>query len=79
MGSSVKFDPAEADKYPAAEVFRKLESLHGKSWSHHLGDGKSSERIASDLHRRIVEQDFARHKPEHYHVPIERAFRGDGL
>jgi UDP-N-acetylglucosamine 2-epimerase (non-hydrolysing) len=79
VGSSVKFDPAEPDKYPAAEVFRKLEGLWGKRWSHGLGDGKSSERIASDLHRRIVENDFARHKPRHYHVPIDRPFRGDGL
>ncbi len=79
VGSSVKFDPAEPDKYPAAEVFRKLEGLFGKRWSHNLGDGKSSERIASDLHRRIVNNDFARHKPEHYHVAIEHSFRGDGL
>jgi UDP-N-acetylglucosamine 2-epimerase len=79
VGSSVKFDPAEPDSYPAAEVFRKLEALHGKRWNHNLGDGKSSERIADDLHRRIVDNDFARHKPEHYHVPIDRSFRGDGL
>ena len=77
--SSVKFDPTEPDNYPAAQVFRKLEGLYGKGWSHNLGDGKSSERIAADLHRRIVSNDFARHKPEHYHVPIGRSFRGDGL
>jgi UDP-N-acetylglucosamine 2-epimerase (non-hydrolysing) len=79
VGSSVKFDPAEPDKYPAAKVFRKLEGLCGKRWSHSLGDGKSSERIASDLYRRIVDNDFARHKPEHYHVAIDRSFRDDGL
>lgn len=79
VGSCVKFDPAEPDKYPAAEVFRKLEGLWGKPWRHGLGDGSSSERIASDLHRRIVNNEFARHRPEHYHVPIERSFRGDGL
>lgn len=77
--SSVKFDPAEPDNYPAAQVFRKLEGLYGKRWLHNLGDGKSSERIAADLHRRIVSNDFARHKPEHYHVPIGRSFRSDGL
>jgi UDP-N-acetylglucosamine 2-epimerase len=77
--SSVKFDPAEPDKYPASEVFRKLESLHGKRWSHNLGDGKSSERIAADLHRRIVTNDFARHKPQHYHLPIDHSYRSDGL
>ena len=50
-----------------------------RTWTHTLGDGQSSERIAEDLHRRIVENDFARHRPEHYHVPIERSFRDDGL
>jgi UDP-N-acetylglucosamine 2-epimerase (non-hydrolysing) len=79
VGSGVKFDPAEPAKYPASEVFRKLESLVGKSWPQILGDGQSSERIAQDLHRRVVENDFARHKPEHYHVPVARSFRDDGL
>jgi UDP-N-acetylglucosamine 2-epimerase (non-hydrolysing) len=79
VGSSVKFDPAEPGKYPPAEVFRKLESLGGKKWTHTLGDGRSSERIAEDLHQRIVENDFFRHKPEQYHVPTGRSFRDDGL
>jgi UDP-N-acetylglucosamine 2-epimerase (non-hydrolysing) len=79
VGSSVKFDPAQAEKYPPATVFRKLESLYGGHWPHTLGDGKSSERIAEDLHRRIRDNDFARHRPEHYHVPIERSYREDGL
>ena len=79
VGSSVKFDPAESQKYPAKEVFRKLESLFGRTWTHTLGDGQSSRRIAQDLHRRIVQNDFSRHTPENYHVPIERSFRGDGL
>lgn len=79
VGSSVKFDPAEPEKYRPTDVFRKLESLFGGKWTHTLGDGRSSERIAEDLHRRIVENDFARHKPEHYHVPTARSFRDDGL
>jgi UDP-N-acetylglucosamine 2-epimerase (non-hydrolysing) len=80
VGSSVKFDPAEPAKYPAAVVFKKFESLYGKTWPFDvLGDGKSSQRIAEDLHRRIVEDDFARHKPEMYHVPIARSYREDGL
>jgi len=79
VGSSVKFDPAEAEKYPASEMYRKLEGLYGKKWPQTLGDGKSSQRIAEDLHRRIVDNDFGRHKPEQYHVPIARSFRGDGL
>jgi UDP-N-acetylglucosamine 2-epimerase (non-hydrolysing) len=79
VGSSVKFDPAEPASYPAARVFARLESLYGKKWPQTLGDGKASERIAEDLHRRIVENDFHRHRPENYHVPIARSYRGDGL
>lgn len=80
VGSSVKFDPAQPEKYPADIVFKKLESLHGKTWDWSvLGDGKSSQRIAEDLHRRMVENDFARHRPEHYSLPIERSYREDGL
>jgi len=79
VGSSVKFDPAEPDSYPVEQVFAKLESLFGKKWEHTLGDGRSSERIAADLHRRILGNDFGRHKPEHYCIHIERSYRGDGL
>jgi UDP-N-acetylglucosamine 2-epimerase (non-hydrolysing) len=79
VGSSVKFDSSEAEKYPASMVFAKLESLYGKTWTHSLGDGRSSERIASDLHRRIVEGDFAGHHPEHYHIPIARSYQDDHL
>ena len=77
--SSVKFDPAEPESYPAPTVFRKLESLVGTRWTHDLGDGRASERIADDLHRRLMEGGFSRHRPEHYHVPIARSYRGDGL
>jgi UDP-N-acetylglucosamine 2-epimerase (non-hydrolysing) len=79
VGSSVKFDPAEPERYPTSQVFRKLESLVGKTWQHTMGDGRSSERIAEDLHRRVVENDFARHKPAQYHLPVARSFREDGL
>lgn len=79
-GSSVKFDPARPEDYPAATVFRKLESLFGKKWpADALGDGKSSQRIVDDLHQRLLTGNFARHKREHYHVPTERSYREDGL
>jgi UDP-N-acetylglucosamine 2-epimerase len=77
--SSVKFDPAEAEAYTAGVVFSKLESLREKPWTHGLGDGKSSERIARDLHRRMVQNDFRRHRPEHYRVPVGRSYREDGI
>ena len=77
--SSVKFDPAEAEKYPSKEIYQKLESLRGGEWRHALGDGKSSVRIAQDLLKRLAENDFARHRPENYHLPIARSYGGDGL
>ena len=77
--SSVKFDPAEPESYPSPTVFGKLESLIGTRWTHNLGDGRTSERIAEDLHRCLVTGNFSRHRPEHYHVPIDRSYRGDGL
>src|SRR6516165_4466293 len=43
VGSSVKFEPAEAGKYPPKQIFTKLERLFGKKWKHTLGDGRSSE------------------------------------
>ena len=80
VGSSVKFDPAEPDKYPAADVLQKLEGLHGKALVAQFGRRcESSERIARDLYRRVNENDFAHHKPEHYHLPIARSFRNDEL
>jgi UDP-N-acetylglucosamine 2-epimerase len=77
--SSVKFDPAEPERYPVREVFEKLESLRGGEWRHALGDGKSSARIAGDLLRRLAEDGFARHRPDQYHLPIARSYGGDGL
>ena len=77
--ASVKFDPSDPAAYPAATVLRKLESLVGTTWTHNLGDGKSAHRIAEDLHRRLSTDDFRRHKPELYHLPIGRSYRGDGL
>jgi UDP-N-acetylglucosamine 2-epimerase (non-hydrolysing) len=77
--SSVKFDPARADAYPADEVFAKLNYLAGTTWEHKLGDGKASQRIVDDLARRTREDDFRGHLPEHYHLDITRSYREDGL
>ncbi len=79
VGSSVKFDPAVPEKYPAEVVFKKFESLYGKKWQHGLGDGKASERIANDLLWRLDNNAFRMHKPEDYHLWIERSYREDGL
>lgn len=79
VGSSVKFDPAEPESYPARTLFEKLESLYGKRWENPLGDGKSSERMADDLLHRTRTGSFRRHRPEDYHIPIQRSYRPDGL
>jgi UDP-N-acetylglucosamine 2-epimerase len=77
--SSVKFDPAEADAYPADEVFAKVNYLAGTTWEHNLGDGNASQRIVADLARRARDDDFRGHLPEHYHLDVSRSYRDDGL
>lgn len=79
VGSSVKFDPAEAWRYPHDVVFHKLEGLYGKTWEHRLGDGKASERVVNDLLDRLRNDGFRMHKPEEYHLNIRRSYREDGL
>lgn len=78
-GSSVKFDPTQPERYPASTLYHKLEALHGKTWQHNLGDGKASERVVSDILDRLRNDGFRGHKPEAYHIPIERSYREDGL
>lgn len=78
-GSSVKMDPTRPEDYPATEIFRKLDSLYGKSWDHNLGDGKASGRIVDDLVDRLRHNKFRLHNPEDYHLNIRRSYREDGL
>lgn len=77
--SSVKFDPAQAHRYPHDVVFAKLESLHGQNWEHGLGDGKASERVVNDLLDRLRNDGFRMHRPDQYHLDIRRSYREDGL
>jgi UDP-N-acetylglucosamine 2-epimerase (non-hydrolysing) len=79
-GSSVKFDPSRPERYPTDLLLHKLESLHGKTWVHGLGDGKASERIVKDLVQRTLTPDgFRGHLAERYHLDISRSYREDGL
>ncbi|MCX6082396.1 MAG: UDP-N-acetyl glucosamine 2-epimerase [Chloroflexi bacterium] len=78
-GSSVKFDPSEPDLYPFNDVYQKFENLHGKTWQHNLGDGKSSQRIVDDLFQRLRNGQFNGHLPENNHLDIHRSYMGDGL
>lgn len=79
VGSSVKYDPAEPWRYPQNVMLHKLENLYGKTWEHRLGDGKASERIVTDLLDRLRNDGFRMHKPEQYHLDIQRSYREDGL
>jgi len=78
-GSSVKFDPSAPERYPHDVVYRKLEGLYGRSWTHGLGDGRAAERIVADLSHRMREGTFRLHRPEDYHLDIRRSYREDGL
>jgi UDP-N-acetylglucosamine 2-epimerase (non-hydrolysing) len=78
-GSSVKFDPDRPGDYPAAELFAKLEALHGRSFEHGLGDGHASERLVEDLIRRAKENTIRGHRAEDSHIDVSRAYREDGL
>jgi len=77
--SSVKFDPTQPDSYPHELIFQKFENLYGKHWEHNLGDGKASERVVKDMIFRLRNDGFRMHKPEDYHLKIERSYREDGL
>lgn len=79
VGSSVKFDPADAENYVFETLFWKFESLYGKTWSNPLGDGRASERIANDLLERLDNGTFGSHKPQDYHFNVARSYRADGL
>jgi UDP-N-acetylglucosamine 2-epimerase (non-hydrolysing) len=78
-GSSVKFDPARPEDYPAEQVFAKLEKLHGRSFDHGLGDGRASERLVEDLVRRVTTDTIRGHLPEDSHIDVSRSYREDGL
>lgn len=78
-GSSVKFDPARPADYPAKAVFAKLESLHGKTFDHRLGDGHASERLVADLVDRVKSGRIRGHLAENSHIDVSRSYREDGL
>jgi UDP-N-acetylglucosamine 2-epimerase len=77
--SSVKFDPTQPSKYPAAALYQKLEKLFHQKWQHNLGDGKTSARIAEDLISRMKNGQMNGHRPENYHLPISRSYREDDI
>ena len=78
-GSSVKFDPARPEDYPAGGVFGKLEALYGKTFEHGLGDGHASERLVDDLVERVTTDTIRGHRAEDSHIDVSRSYREDGL
>ena len=78
-GSSVKFDPARPQDYPAEVVFEKLEALHGREFDHGLGDGHASERLVEDLIQRVTTDTIRGHRAEDSHIDVSRSYREDGL
>lgn len=78
-GSSVKFDPALPENYPAATVWGKFRALYGKTWEHNIGDGKASQRLVDDLIERVTTNTIRGHLPEDSHIPVGRSYREDGL
>jgi UDP-N-acetylglucosamine 2-epimerase len=78
-GSSVKFDPSRPTDYPAPEIFAKLDSLHGRTFDHGLGDGHAAERLVADLIDRVLNGNLRGHLAENSHLDVSRSYREDGL
>ena len=73
--------PAEIDRLTQAirAVQKELESLHGKTFEHGLGDGHASERLVTDLVDRVLHGNLRGHLAENSHIDVSRSYREDGL
>lgn len=78
-GGCVKFDPDQPKKYSTAMVLKKLNKITGIKWKHELGDGKSSQRIAADIIKRLRTGKLRGHLFQDCHLPIARSLREDGI
>ena len=79
VGSSVKFDPDQPKKYPVKLVFKKFEKIRNTKWRNPFGDGKTSERIANDIIKRVRNNKLHGFLPKDNHLPISRSFMEDGI
>lgn len=77
--SAVKFDPDQPKKYKIDIIYKKLDKIMKKMWTHNLGDGKASERIAKDIIKRLRKGELRGFLPKNNHLPIERSFMEDGI
>lgn len=79
VGGCVKYDPSEPQKYTPELIFKKLDKIKDKIWKHNLGDGKSSERIAKDLMKRLRTGKLRGHEYKDLHLPYKRSIMEDGI
>lgn len=77
--ASVKFDPDKQEVYKPDIIYKKLGIISKNPWKHNLGDGKSSERIARDIIKRLRTDTIRGFLPENSHLPIKRSFIEDGI
>jgi hypothetical protein len=77
--SCVKFDADKAELYKPEIIYKKLEKISHTHWPNPFGDGKSSERIATDIIKRVREGKIYGHLPENSHLPVARSFIEDGI
>ena len=79
VGASVKFDPDESNKYPPKIIYKKLEKISHTTWENPFGDGRSSERIAKDIIKKVRTNMLRGFLPQNNHLPIKRSFMDDGI
>jgi UDP-N-acetylglucosamine 2-epimerase (non-hydrolysing) len=79
VGGCIKFDPDKIEDYPPSIIYKKLKKLKNKKWTHTLGDGKSSKRIADDIAYRIINNKIKGHLMENSHLPIQRSLIEDNI
>ncbi len=79
--SSVKLRPRSSRVIPDRRGHAETGSIVGTTWQHQLGDGAASDRVVADLIRRLDEDDFRGHLPEHHNLVerVARSSREDGL
>lgn len=77
--ASVKFDPDQPKKYRPSTVYKKLAKIANTKWEQPFGDGKSSERIAKDIIKRVRTDNLRGFLPKNNHLPIARSFIEDGI
>lgn len=79
--AAVKFDPTNLDAEYSAKVLKKLNKIIGTTWKHPFGDGKTSERIAADIYKRLKTDAIHGHTQSESHLKlhVRRSHMEDGI